>query len=56
MDLLTELARHGAAAVAVSLTTLDDDLRRVMEPRTSQPARRLAAIQALAERASPSAS
>ena len=49
IDLLSELARHGAAAVAVSLTTLDDDLRRVMEPRTSQPARRLAAIQALAE-------
>ena len=49
VDLLSELARHGAAAVAVSLTTLDDDLRRVMEPRTSQPARRLAAIKALAE-------
>jgi DNA repair photolyase len=49
VDLLSELARHGAAAVAVSLTTLDDDLRRVMEPRTSQPARRLAAVKALAE-------
>ena len=49
IDLLSELASHCAAAVAVSLTTLDDDLRRVMEPRTSQPARRLAAIKALAE-------
>ena len=48
VDLLSELARHGAA-VAVSLTTLDDDLRRVMEPRTSRPKRRLAAIQKLAE-------
>ncbi|ABG06045.1 Radical SAM [Rubrobacter xylanophilus DSM 9941] len=48
-DLLAELARHGAAAVAVSLTTLDDGLRRVMEPRTSRPARRLAAIERLAE-------
>ena len=48
-DLLSELAGHGAAAVAVSLTTLDDDLRRVMEPRTSRPARRLAAMEALAE-------
>ena len=48
-ELLSELARHGAAAVAVSLTTLDDDLRRVMEPRTSRPARRLSAIRALAE-------
>jgi DNA repair photolyase len=49
VDLLSGLARHDAAVVAVSLTTLDDDLRRVMEPRTSRPARRLAAIRALAE-------
>jgi DNA repair photolyase len=48
MDLLSELARHDASAVAVSLTTLDDDLRRVMEPRTSSPARRLAAVERLA--------
>lgn len=48
MDLLSELARYDAAAVAVSLTTLDDGLRRVMEPRTSRPARRLAAIEKLA--------
>ena len=48
VDLLSELARHGAAAVAISLTTLDDDLRRVMEPRTSRPVRRLAAIERLA--------
>jgi DNA repair photolyase len=48
IDLLSELARHDAAVVAVSLTTLDDDLRRVMEPRTSPPARRLAAVEALA--------
>jgi DNA repair photolyase len=49
LDLLSELARHGAAAVAVSLTTMDDDLRRVMEPRTSRPVRRLAAIRELSE-------
>ncbi|MGI8911593.1 MAG: PA0069 family radical SAM protein [Rubrobacteraceae bacterium] len=49
IDLLSELARHGAAAVAVSLTTLDDELRRIMEPRTSRPARRLAAIEKLSE-------
>jgi len=49
MDLLAELALHGAAVVAVSLTTLDDELRRIMEPRTSRPARRLAAIEKLAE-------
>ncbi|MDQ4003735.1 MAG: PA0069 family radical SAM protein, partial [Actinomycetota bacterium] len=49
IDLLSELAHHNAAAVAVSLTTLDDDLRRVMEPRTARPTRRLAAIEKLAE-------
>jgi DNA repair photolyase len=48
IDLLSELARHDAAVVAISLTTVDDDLRRVMEPRTSRPARRVAAIEALA--------
>jgi DNA repair photolyase len=48
IDLLSQLSRHDAAVVAISLTTLDDDLRRVMEPRTSQPTRRLAAIEALA--------
>lgn len=48
IDLLSELARYDAAAVAVSLTTLDDDLRRVMEPRTSRPTRRLAAVEKLA--------
>jgi DNA repair photolyase len=48
IDLLSGLARYEAAAVAVSLTTLDDGLRRVMEPRTSSPARRLAAVEGLA--------
>lgn len=48
IDLLSELTGHEAAAVAVSLTTLDDTLRRVMEPRTSSPARRLAAVEKLA--------
>ncbi len=49
IDLLSELARHKAAVVAISLTTLDDDLRRVMEPRTSRPTRRLSAIRELSE-------
>ncbi len=33
-DLLGELARHGAAAVFLSVTTLDPELQRRMEPRT----------------------
>jgi DNA repair photolyase len=53
IDLLSELVRHDAAMVAISLTTLDDNLRRVMEPRTSRPARRLAAIEALAQASIP---
>jgi DNA repair photolyase len=48
LDLLQQLAGHRAAVVFLSLTTLDTDLRRVMEPRTSPPAARLAAISALA--------
>lgn len=47
IDLLSELAKYDAASVAVSLTTLDDELRRRMEPRTSSPSRRLAAIEKL---------
>lgn len=47
-DLLGELARHQAASVAVSVTSLDDDLRLKLEPRTSSPKRRLEAIQILA--------
>jgi DNA repair photolyase len=48
IDLLQEMARFQAAAVFVSVTTLDRDLARIMEPRTSVPARRLDAIAQLA--------
>ena len=48
-DLLGELARHQAACVCLSVTSLDPELRAVLEPRTSPPARRLAAIRALAQ-------
>jgi DNA repair photolyase len=48
VDLLRELARHDAAAVYVSLTTLDERLARLMEPRAAPPRRRLAAIETLA--------
>jgi DNA repair photolyase len=46
LDLLGELARHKAAALLLSMTTLDGELSRVMEPRASQPHGRLAAIEA----------
>jgi DNA repair photolyase len=46
-DLLAELARYGAARVFVSVTTLDPDLARRMEPRAAQPLKRVEAIAAL---------
>ncbi len=48
VDLLGELARHGAASVHVSVTSLDPELQRRMEPRASSPRLRLEAIEALA--------
>jgi DNA repair photolyase len=47
IDLLQELARFKAVAVNISITTLDDTLRRVMEPRTSSPQQRLDALNEL---------
>jgi len=47
LDLLGELAAKRLVGVAISLTTLDEDLRRVLEPRTSTGANRLKAIAAL---------
>jgi len=49
IDVLSRLAEVNAVAVFISLTTLDTDLRKLMEPRTSPPAARLAAIRALSE-------
>jgi DNA repair photolyase len=48
LDHLAELARHGAAGVFVSITSLDEDLVGRLEPRTTRPAGRLKAIAALA--------
>lgn len=47
-DLFGVLARHGAAAVFLSVTTLEDRLARNLEPRASRPADRLEAIARLA--------
>jgi DNA repair photolyase len=48
VDLLAELAAHDAVHVTLSVTSLRNEIQRVMEPRTSVPAKRLAAIEALA--------
>jgi len=49
IDLLGEMARWRGAAVLVSLTTLDPDLARRMEPRTVSPRQRLETVARLAE-------
>jgi DNA repair photolyase len=48
IDLLSELARHQAVAVCLSITTLDANLARKLEPRTASPRQRLDAIHLLA--------
>jgi DNA repair photolyase len=47
VDLLAELARHNLAGVAVSITTLDVELKRRMEPRAASPQARLRTVAAL---------
>jgi DNA repair photolyase len=48
LDILKSLATFKAAAVCISVTTLKDELRKILEPRSSSPSRRLAAIEKLA--------
>jgi DNA repair photolyase len=49
-DILGDLAAHRAAAVSITLTTLDEDLRRTLEPRAATADVRLQAIRRLVER------
>lgn len=46
-DLLGELAKHQAANAFISVTSLDAELARILEPRASAPAARLRAIREL---------
>ena len=47
LDLLREMAAEKLVSVAISLTTLDEELRRKMEPRTSTGLNRLKTIETL---------
>ena len=47
IDLLADLAKDSLASAFVSLPTLDDGLKRVLEPRAASPAARLRIIEAL---------
>lgn len=47
IDILRAMAQRNLARVFVSITTLDHEISRHLEPRTSAPARRMAAVNAL---------
>jgi len=47
VDLLCELAKYNAVAVNLSVTSLDPNVQRVLEPRTTSPQGRLDAIKQL---------
>jgi DNA repair photolyase len=47
LDILTRMAKRDLVKVAISVTTLDLKLARVMEPRASTPPRRLGALREL---------
>ncbi|PWW01792.1 DNA repair photolyase [Hoeflea marina] len=49
IDILSRMAKRGLARVALSVTTLDRQLARAMEPRAATPSRRLEAIRALSD-------
>jgi DNA repair photolyase len=49
LDLLTQLAGDHLIRVFISVTTLDGELARKMEPRAASPHRRLQAVKALNE-------
>jgi DNA repair photolyase len=48
MDLLGEIARHNSLQVNMTVTTLEPDLARRLEPRAPRPDLRLAAVRSLA--------
>ncbi len=49
IDLLADLARDNLVQVMLSITTLDDDLARRLEPRAARPARRLETLRRLSD-------
>jgi DNA repair photolyase len=49
LDILSRMARRNLVRVGISVTTMDAQLARVMEPRAPTPSRRLEALRQLAE-------
>lgn len=48
LDVLGRMAHHNTVLAMISITTLDDGLRRQMEPRAPSPGKRLEAVRTLA--------
>jgi len=48
LDLITSLARDNLVSVSLTVTTLDDELKRKLEPRAASPAARVRTLAALA--------
>ncbi|MEW6467888.1 MAG: PA0069 family radical SAM protein [Bacteroidota bacterium] len=53
IDILKELARHKLVHVMISITSLNEDLRQLMEPRTVTARRRLQVIEQLSRNGIP---
>lgn len=49
LDLLSDLAKDNLVHIYISITTLDEDLRRVMEPRTASAKKRLQTVEELSK-------
>jgi DNA repair photolyase len=49
IDLIAPMAEQGLACAAITLTTLDGEISRTLEPRAAAPSRRLRAIRTLTE-------
>jgi len=49
IDILKDLSQYNLVQVSLSITSLDEDLRRVMEPRTASVAKRLETVEKLSE-------
>jgi DNA repair photolyase len=53
LDILKELAKDNLIGVNVSITSLSEDIRRVLEPRTTTIAKRLETVKTLSENGIP---
>lgn len=53
IDILSEMAKQNLAKVVISVTTLDSELSRQLEPRAAAPHRRLQTIRRLSEKGIP---